>query len=187
MMFKNSKPHEYTLNCILDSICGRGPGINLGQFIKVNEQSEEQPSLTHLSDVITVVKAFVLRVTSRQLTDEQILQELKNLELSSENADILVNVLKSRRDEVNKSMVKTVSQISASYLQDFDWKLHLVVASDKCTNFREPILLLNLYVKKENQDKADEVLVELNKSELDDLLSHFEKIQQVTKKLLVNK
>ncbi len=111
---------------------------------------------------------------------------MQKLELSKDKVSLFVRVLEGRRAElINAAKQNTVSQISASYLQDFDWKVHLVLASDKCSNLREPSLLLNLYIKRENEEKAREVLIELTKDELDQLLVQFDKIQSAAQKLII--
>ncbi|EFC40894.1 predicted protein [Naegleria gruberi] len=178
--------HEQLLHSEVDKICGHGPSVDLKQYL--SSEAQEQPSVdfTTVQKILTAVDAFIFRVMSLDLSRESIVEELLACKLTAEQAEVFVRVLEGRRSELVRAMkYKCISEISHSYLEDFDWKLNLVVASDKCSNIREPIVLLNLFVKSENEQKVREVLVELTKKDLDNILSEFGKIQNQLQKISV--
>lgn len=73
-------------------------------------------------------------------------------------------------------------------LKDFDWKLNVVLASDKIVNINEPLLDLELKIKNDNVNepakKEEVVTVELNKEELNNLITSLETAQHELKEHL---
>lgn len=186
LLRKESKDYEQLLHNIVDTVCGIGPGIRLSELIEeqqMKQQDEPKLSLMEIQSILDAIKMFIQHVMSRELSMEQISQELKNLALNSNDlVQLFVRVIEGRRNDLVKTMKKlTVSELSQAYLHDFDWKLHLVIASDKCSSIREPVLLLNLRVKKQNINR--DILVELTRDDLDKILKDFDKIQTVLKTL----
>ncbi|KAF0974594.1 hypothetical protein FDP41_006626 [Naegleria fowleri] len=180
--------HEQLLHSEIDKICGHGPTIDMKLFLSNDQQSSEsqQVNFTTVQKILSAVDAFIFRVMSLDLSRENITEELSALNFNPEQIEVFLRVLEGRRAELCRAMKqKTITEISHSYLQDFDWKLNLVVASDKCSNIREPIVLLNLFVKSENENKLKEILVELTRKDLDHILNEFGKIQHQIQKISI--
>ncbi|KAL9653136.1 hypothetical protein ABK040_006352 [Willaertia magna] len=186
--------YELLLHQEIDKICGHGPMIDMKQFLTMNtgnedsnKQEEQLIDFTTVQQILIAMDAFIFKVMSLDLNKNEILKELQNLQLTNENQlNLITTVIESRRNELIKSMKeKTTSEISSSYLEDFDWKLNLIVSSDKCSTIREPIALLNFYIKSENNQKVKEILVELTKRDLDNLLLEFDKIQHYIQKITI--
>ena len=178
--------HELLLHSEIDKICGHGPSIDMKLFLSPLDQqaSEGTINFTTVQKILSAIDGFIFRVMSLDLSRESISEELVALTFTHDQTDLFLRVLEGRRAELSRAMKqKTITEISHSYLQDFDWKLNLVVASDKCSNIREPIMLLNLFVKSENENKLKEILVELTRKDLDNILSEFGKIQQQIQKI----
>ncbi|KAG2373677.1 hypothetical protein C9374_011966 [Naegleria lovaniensis] len=186
---QDSNFHEQLLHSEIDKICGHGPTIDLKLFLSNDQQSSESQqtvNFTTVQKILSAVDAFIFRVMSLDLSREMVTEELSALNFNPDQIELFLRVLEGRRAELSRSMKqKTITEISHSYLQDFDWKLNLVVASDKCSNIREPIVLLNLYVKSENENKLKEILVELTRKDLDNILNEFGKIQHQIQKISI--
>ena len=179
--------HEQLLHCEIDKICGHGPAIDMKSFLSDESKTAEQANtinFTTVQKILSAVDAIIFRIMSLDLSRENITDELMTLKLTSDQIEVFLRVLEGRRSELVRAMQqKAITEISHSYLQDFDWKLNLVVASDKCSNIREPIVLLNLFVKSENENKLKEILVEITRNDLDNILEEFGKIQHQIKKI----
>jgi histidinol dehydrogenase len=61
--------------------------------------------------------------------------------------------LKSRKDEIKKTLLEEIVDISSAQLQNFDWQLKLALPSDKIAILQMPLLNIHLDVK-ENGDAA---------------------------------
>lgn len=71
-----------------------------------------------------------------------------------------------------------------SRLRDFDWKLQYILGSSSLANHQDSLVTLQLYLTRDNDSIAklpnvkDELSLELNKNELDKLISTLENCQQ---------
>lgn len=71
-----------------------------------------------------------------------------------------------------------------SRLKDFDWKLQYILGSSSLANHQDSLVTLQLYLTRDNNSVAktpnikDELNLELNKNELDKLISTLENCQQ---------
>ena len=79
-------------------------------------------------------------------------------------------------------MIDAATRLSQEHLSDFDWKIKVVMASSKSAGVRQPLLQLALYLT--NADGGTrEVLLELNKAELDLLLSTLSKLREAMQRI----
>eukprot|EP00011_Vannellida_sp_DIVA3-517-6-12_P003962 CAMPEP_0114633304 /NCGR_PEP_ID=MMETSP0168-20121206/15384_1 /TAXON_ID=95228 ORGANISM="Vannella sp., Strain DIVA3 517/6/12" /NCGR_SAMPLE_ID=MMETSP0168 /ASSEMBLY_ACC=CAM_ASM_000044 /LENGTH=86 /DNA_ID=CAMNT_0001844947 /DNA_START=25 /DNA_END=285 /DNA_ORIENTATION=+ len=75
--------------------------------------------------------------------------------------------------------------LSKTYLKDFDWKVQVMLGSDKiATKTSVPNLVLSLTLAKQDGSSED-VQLELTQEDLDHLLSELHKSQRVVKALKV--
>jgi hypothetical protein len=179
----NETKYEQLIHNIIDTISGRGPGVRLNELIDEQQGTDTPLSLIEIQGIVDAVKLFVQRVMSKELSTEDIKKELKALGVENDNhLQLIVRVIEGRRQDLTNTMQRlTVEQLSQAYLHDFDWKIHLVIASDKCSNIREPVLLLSLRIKKQLQNQ--DILVELTREDLDRILNDFAKVQNVLQKI----
>ena len=70
------------------------------------------------------------------------------------------------------------SSISQAQLLDFDWKLHVMLSSDKMSEIRQPVLALKLQTQAGGQ-QAEDIEVEMTKEELDRVLKSMDTAMQV--------
>lgn len=69
----SDQPHEFILHNIIDSLCGHGPGLNLKQLVPLGQtENAKSMSLIHVENVLVAVKAFILRVFSLNLNQEEV-------------------------------------------------------------------------------------------------------------------
>ena len=138
------------------------------------KKSATQSTLTH------DFQSLLFYVLSHDVRDDQLESLLQ--ENSVQSPELFTSVIASRRTELSKLMKKlSVEQLSSNYLKDFDWKLHLIIASDKCSMIRQPVLILSLQMSKDNTI----LLLEVTKDDLDMVLGEFDKIHNTLQKLVV--
>lgn len=131
---------------------------------------------THvLEDVTTFFKAVV----GKNFSDEETLQQLNQLD--SFHQEAVMKCLKSRKDEIKKTLLGEIVDISSAQLQDFDWQLKLALSSDKIATLQMPLLHLHLDVKENGEVKP--YSVEMNKEELQHLISSLEAAHKVVLQL----
>ncbi|XP_006894243.1 PREDICTED: COMM domain-containing protein 8 [Elephantulus edwardii] len=150
------------LHKIIDGICGRT--YPLHQDYQSVWDSDEW---THvLEDVTTFFKVVV----GRNLPDEEVSQQLNKL--NSPHEEALMKCLKSRKDEIRKTLLGEIVDISSAQLQDFDWQLKLALSSDKIATLQMPLVNLHLDVKENGEVKP--YSVEMSKEELQNLINSLE-------------
>ena len=79
-------------------------------------------------------------------------------------------------------MIDTATRLSQEHLSDFDWKIKVVVASNKSAGIRNPLLQLALYLT-DVDGGTREMLLELNKPELELFLSTLSKIREAMQRI----
>jgi hypothetical protein len=62
-------------------------------------------------------------------------------------------------------------------LKDFDWSARVVLASDKISGLRSPLVILKLFLKKQNGD-IEEQSIELSSAELSRFLGTLNSAKQ---------
>ena len=98
---------------------------------------------------------------------------------------LVAGVLAGRAAELRSALEAQSAEISNAHLTDFDWSLRLVLASDKLSHIRTPVLLLKLFLARPGGEAEPkrEIVVELTKDELDALLADFKSVNAVLQKL----
>eukprot|EP01132_Coremiostelium_polycephalum_P000525 gene525-663_t len=162
----SQKDTSLFIHNIIDQICGKI--VSFHHFSKL--QSIEQ-----LIDVYTL---FVKNVVGRELKKENIIEDLKTANVNEQYITSISDCIISRFQDIKKELTDKLSKISSSSLSDFDWKMNVILASDRINVVQENVLLLNLTIDNHTQ-KKEQVMLELTKKELDQLLETFDNINQV--------
>ncbi|KAK2174796.1 hypothetical protein NP493_777g01045 [Ridgeia piscesae] len=157
---------------IIDGLCEKTP-----------VHYEDFASVWGLEDwwlVTDFYKTFCRDAVKKACTKENWFQILGQLtfmlpEYSKEVADAVW----VRRDEIRIQLVKRTSEISHAYLKDFDWQLKLVVSSDKLASVQEPLLSVDLDVDATGEDERKFVSVEMNKADLQRMITSLEAANKV--------
>ncbi|XP_033281383.1 COMM domain-containing protein 8 isoform X1 [Orcinus orca] len=155
------------LHKIIDGICGRT--YPLYQDYHTVWDSTEWMHV--LEDITNFFKAVV----GKNLSDEEISQQLD--QLNSSHQEAIMKCLKSRKDEIKQALLEEIVDISSSQLQDFDWQLKLALSSDKIATLQMPLLNLHLDVKENGEVKP--YSVEMSKEELQNLINSLEAANKV--------
>eukprot|EP01080_Neovahlkampfia_damariscottae_P001126 gene1126-10640_t len=155
---------EKFLNSIVDKILNRK-----SEFIEYYENND----VNQINQIVEAFKVLFKKCLFFQ-NDEEVGKFINSLEISKEDKKLIFQIFKLRKEEL-QSYFKN-SKISSSHLSDFDWKLQVILSSDKFSNIKEPILLLTLYIKTEDEEK--ELLIELSYDDLNHLLNNFSRINQ---------
>mmetsp|Transcript_15130 Transcript_15130/g.16831 ORF Transcript_15130/g.16831 Transcript_15130/m.16831 type:complete len:208 (+) Transcript_15130:9-632(+) len=145
----------------------------------------EQFPPAQINRILEAYKLFFSRAIGLNLPLESIVEDLTAAGVSQDTIKLIATVISARKPEILKALSEDCSSISNAHLQDFDWKLHLCMATDKLSTMREPLLIIKLVVKDVN-GKDNPILLELSTSELDDLVSKFDVINEELRKIQVN-
>ncbi len=92
------------------------------------------------------------------------------------------SVAAERQEDIERATLQELSAMGISHLEDFDWSVRVALGSDKLSGQREPLLVLRLRVA-DVGGTSREVVVELPKDDLDNVLGTFAKIQQAVVKI----
>mmetsp|Transcript_77716 Transcript_77716/g.209488 ORF Transcript_77716/g.209488 Transcript_77716/m.209488 type:complete len:83 (-) Transcript_77716:44-292(-) len=79
-------------------------------------------------------------------------------------------------------MIDVAAAMSEEHLADFDWKLKVVMASSTASSIQKPLLHLVLFLKNVNGETR-EVLLELDREELETVLNSLSKIREAMQKI----
>ncbi|KAB0368369.1 hypothetical protein FD755_020135 [Muntiacus reevesi] len=165
------KMERRLLHKIIDGICGRTYPL-YQDYHSVWDSTEW---MHVLEDITTFFKAVV----GKNLSDEEIAQQLNHLNSSHQEA--IMKCLKSRKDEIKQTLLEEIVDISSAQLQDFDWQLKLALSSDKIASLQMPLLSLHLDVKE--NDEVKPYSVEMSKEELQNLINSLEAANKVVLQL----
>ena len=131
-------------------------------------------------------KLFATRALGRNLAREEIEADLRAAGVSEEVARETVAVLESRSKEVRSALAERSTCMP--YLKDFDWRVSLIVASDKFANMATPVATFSLNVAEpvsdlelaedpEAEEKAmSNVVVEMTRPELTRFVQQLEQM-----------
>ena len=115
------------------------------------------------------------------LAADEILADLKAL--GAGDAKGLALAVLGRATDLRAAAIRRASAISQRHLSDFDWKVQTVLSSDTAASLNEPRLVLSLTLK--DASDAQDVVMELSKPELDNLIAQLEKANDTVLSLRV--
>ncbi|XP_016062377.1 PREDICTED: COMM domain-containing protein 8 isoform X1 [Miniopterus natalensis] len=155
------------LHKIIDGICGR--------TYPLHQDYQNVWDSTEWMHVLEDITKFFKAIVGKNLSDEEISQQLN--QLNSSHQEAIMKCLKSRKDEIKQALLNEVVDISSAQLQDFDWQLKLALSSDKIATLQTPLLNLHLDVKENGEVKP--YSIEMSKEELQNLINSLEAANKV--------
>lgn len=151
---------------LIDSICGlRAP---------LYCDYSDIWTLSEWWEVIDTWKKFICGVVSLGGDKDKVSARLS--ELPQSYRQLVENCLSIRSTDIRHALVEKTCAISGSYLNDFDWKLKLVLASDKLSSIKEPRLELDMELQ--NGCDKEELSVEMSKEELKYFIDSLEAVHK---------
>nr|XP_056711399.1 COMM domain-containing protein 8 [Euleptes europaea] len=159
------------LHKVVDGVCGRA-------YPRYQDYNTVW-NLTEWMEVLEQAATYFKSTVGKDLSDEEALQQLSELSFDSQRA--VATCLKGRKPDIRHALIKRTNAISSAQLQDFDWQLKLALSSDKLSTLQMPLLNLDLDVSENGDTK--QYSVEMNKDELQNLLSALEAANKVVLQL----
>ncbi|XP_039607325.1 COMM domain-containing protein 8 [Polypterus senegalus] len=159
------------LHRVTDGICGRS-------FPRFQDYSTIF-TIAEFLELVNVITAFLKTAVGKKMNDEELQQSLSGLDSSHQQA--IFHCLQSRREEIRHSLIEKTNAISTSQLQDFDWQLKLALSSDKISALQAPLVNLDLDIKENGA--ITPLSIEMNKDELQNLISSLEAANKVVLQL----
>ncbi|KAL6105049.1 commd8 [Pungitius sinensis] len=156
---------------VVDGLCGRQPPQR-GHY-SASWSSEEWLEL------LRSLAALFCHAVGTNSSDEEVLAGL--VDAGSSHAESVRTVLTARRQEIRDALLDRSNSISSAALQDFDWQLKLAVSSDKSSSLHTPLLSLSLDVR--DNTALQSVTMEMNREELNTLISSLEAANKVVMQL----
>ncbi|KAK2579543.1 hypothetical protein KPH14_010842 [Odynerus spinipes] len=156
------------LHACVDEICGH-PGPTYYKFMTRMDWSKEE-----YEDVYKLIITLLRNPACLYLIEEKMPAEYHDLpEAIQKN---ILTCLKIRQEQLTRALLMEHSKRKLQTLVDFDWRLKLVMGTSKMASLREPLLQLDLIT--EDREARRIIDVEMNKDELDTLITTMETIVQ---------
>ncbi|XP_040056469.2 COMM domain-containing protein 8 [Gasterosteus aculeatus] len=156
---------------VVDGLCGREPP-HRGDYSASWSSDEWRELLDSLA-------ALFRRAVGADSSNEEVVAGLSHA--GSSHAQSVLTVLTARRQEIRDALLGRSNFISSALLQDFDWQLKLAVSSDKSSSLHTPLLSLSLDVR--DNTALQPVTMEMNREELNTLVSSLEAANKVVMQL----
>ncbi|XP_069704091.1 COMM domain-containing protein 8-like [Periplaneta americana] len=164
------------LHMCINDICGKKTASYESFKSVTNWTNEEYDMAT------SGIKHLFLEAVVNHLNEEEILEKISQLDTNRQ--EMILECLAVRRVDIQNVMLQKTCAISGPILQDFDWKVKWVMGSSKLSSLREPLLSLDLHLtegrsmKNKNASVTNTLNLELDKNELNKLISVLEKAQE---------
>ncbi|XP_015745661.2 COMM domain-containing protein 8 [Python bivittatus] len=159
------------LHKVIDGLCGHA-------FPRYPDYSTIW-NLTEWMEVLEQTASYFRRTVGKDLSDEEAVSPLT--ELNSDTQRAVLTCLKGRRPDIRHALIEKTNAICSTQLLNFDWQLKLALSSDKLSMLQMP--LLNLDLDLSNSGDVKLVSVEMNKEELQTLISSLEAANKVVLQL----
>ncbi|XP_053259554.1 COMM domain-containing protein 8 isoform X1 [Podarcis raffonei] len=156
---------------VIDGICGRA-------YPRYQDYNTIW-NLTEWMEVLEQTSAYFKSTVAKDRSDEEALQPLD--ELSSDSQKAVVTCLKGRKHDIRHALIERTNGICSARLLDFDWQLKLALSSDKLSMLQMPLLNLDLDLTENGNLKP--YSIEMNKEELQNLISSLEAANKVVLQL----
>eukprot|EP01121_Diplochlamys_sp_Union-15-3_P007976 TRINITY_DN2077_c0_g1_i1.p1 TRINITY_DN2077_c0_g1~~TRINITY_DN2077_c0_g1_i1.p1 ORF type:complete len:207 (+),score=37.97 TRINITY_DN2077_c0_g1_i1:68-688(+) len=143
-----------------------------------NTKRYEQYPADQLNTIAEAFKLFFKQSLSLKLTKEQMAKDLQTAGVPEDFIKLILDVFTARKEDIRRELTNDTAKVSGAYLLDFDWKLHMSLASDRIAFQREPLLIVSLSVVDEGSTTPKTIVFELNKNELDSFISELDAINE---------
>ncbi|XP_028293732.1 COMM domain-containing protein 8 [Gouania willdenowi] len=150
---------------VVDSLCGQTPIHK--QILSCSNQE--------WLDLLNFLTSLFHKTVAENHSEDKVLAELSEAGVSQ--SGIVLDVLRSRKEEIRQSLLDRTLSISSTTLQDFDWQLKLALSSDKIASLNTALLTLSLDVRENGVLKP--FSIELNRKELAMLITSLENANKV--------
>ncbi|KAI5606846.1 COMM domain-containing protein 8 [Silurus asotus] len=158
---------KWLLHRVVDGLCGRNQPKRL--------EYGETWSLLEWGELISSLTYFFRVAVGRKCSDQQIKELLGDLE--SAHSEAVLQCVHARQEEIRQALVDRTYRICSTQLDDFNWQLKLALSSDKLSSLNTPLLNLSLDLTEDGIQKA--VNIEMNKEELNTLITTLEAANKV--------
>lgn len=156
------------LHRVVDGVCGRS-------YPKRTDYGETW-TLSQWSELLEALSALFRVIVGKKCSDTELLSVLEE-----SHAAAVCQCVKSRQEEIHQALVERTNAISTTQLQDFDWQMKLALSSDKLSFLHTPLLTITLDVKENGKPRP--VTIEMNREELQTLISAMEAANKVVLQL----
>ena len=155
----------------------QSPGADAKQTLEQHPQQAR---------VIIAAFAFFFRQSLRHdLPPTAVYQDLLTAQVQQDRAQSIAESFKQRKPALREIYIQQSLQNSFAPLADFDWNLHLQMGGDTLAISREPLLIVSLDVQQFPKKQHHEVVFELDRASLDNLIAHLEKAQLTASQISV--
>ncbi|XP_069487818.1 COMM domain-containing protein 8 [Ambystoma mexicanum] len=159
------------LHKVVDGICARA-----------HPRFQDYGSIWTLTEWLEILEhstRFIENAVGKNVPEDEITQELE--QLSKNHQDAIMKCIKGRKEEIRRALVERITAMSSAQLLDFDWQLKLALSSDKISALQMPLVNLDLDVRENNE--IEPISIEMNKEELQSLISSLEAANKVVLQL----
>ncbi|CAB1331041.1 unnamed protein product [Coregonus sp. 'balchen'] len=135
-------------------------------------------TLVEWMELLVSFSSLFRLTVGKKTPDEEVLASLADV--GSGYGEAVLTVLRARREEIRQALVERTNNVSNSTLQDFDWQIKLALSSDKISSLQT---LLNLSLDVKENGALKPLSVEMNREELQTLISSLEAANKVVLQL----
>lgn len=111
------------------------------------------------------------------------LADLSTFGCGEDDSKFVVTAVLARKEEIKQKFAINSVRLNDIYLVDFDWKVHVTLASDTVSQCREPLLLLSLRLGKNDNENYKELILEMTRDDLDNFIAQLDTVNDEMVKL----
>ncbi|XP_065190191.1 COMM domain-containing protein 8-like [Sycon ciliatum] len=132
-------------------------------------------------DAVEAGRQLVSVSIGKSKSKEEIVALLSEAGVEDDVAQAAASALEARRDDVLRALKANSATISRSHLKDFDWRVQLMMSSDKLASVRKPVVSVDLSL--DGHSGPQKVALELDKEELKQMIQSLENANRVVQQL----
>lgn len=164
---------ESFVHKVINDLCEK-VGIKYDEYFKLL-------SVADYSNLKNTLSSTVRQLSREALKKEELAEKLQGMGASSDVSQLVATCLWVRRDEIHDQLVKDSCNISLSRLDDFDWKLKLIMSSSQLSSIQQPVVSLDFDLTENGEKRRQDI--ELSKDELSQLVASLEAANKVVTQL----
>ncbi|KAL5499894.1 hypothetical protein EMCRGX_G011362 [Ephydatia muelleri] len=157
----------------INDVCGK-IGLRYEDYAK-------SISLSDYSKLKNSLEKVIRKVSRQSIEKQEVTKTLSEQGAGADLAQLIAECLWVRKEEIREQLAMDSCNISQAYLSDFDWKLKLVMSSDKLGSIQRPVLDLDLDISEGGEKRREQL--ELTQEELEALLSSLDAANKVVTQL----
>ncbi|XP_049849375.1 uncharacterized protein LOC126318607 [Schistocerca gregaria] len=160
---------EVAKQLVQDAITGIETGFDYAAYEDVEKDK--------LEPILEACKLFFTRIISLKLTEVQVKEDAKLLDISTNIFDLIWNAIQMRQASIKSGLRSLHIEISKNHLRDFDWKIHYSLANDRLVSQKVCYLILYLKIASD-QNPTHQITIEMTTQELTNLILVLEQANQ---------